>query len=392
MIFMEFTPSVLTELKLMLVLCVIIFGWELSAYFFYQYYKLRDQEVQLNRILLAFGVLFASGFFCLLCIMIVNIFTPEEMIAEILRKMGFWVILSGAFLFWAILYVEQFSKLINRKIHLFLILKSLVPIIALIFLDSQSTLFLPCLGVVFFDGIFLLFLQVKVIKYSVAEVKKRFKLIFLAEAVIMVAMLLGSDRFKVAFNLTAMMAEGFYFLGIFVMFISEVIVLFAIIEFPSILEFKWKESLIKLVIVNKRNNSCLYRHDFYEIEAKLEKNDDKELQRDEADKLFSGGIIGIDSITAAVTKSEGAKMRKIQHGNSLIMLDYSTLPENQDIVFALVVNEDLHSLEFFLKVLRDQFQSFYKDLLTKIDQVQGNESIYFGSFDIILKNILFMVK
>jgi hypothetical protein len=150
--------------------------------------------------------------------------------------------------------------------------------------------------------------------------------------------------------------------------------------FPAFYEFKWEENILSLFIINQNNRFCLYCRDFSELGLRE--------QQKNYEMLFSAGIIGIDNILSIITNTKDEKVNKIKQPESLILLEYGSEIAPQ-IIYALVVKKDLKSNTYFLKTIKKQFESFYKEILSEIVNLKGNEEQLFKSFDIILKDIIY---
>jgi hypothetical protein len=99
------------------------------------------------------------------------------------------------------------------------------------------------------------------------------------------------------------------------------------------------------------------------------------------------GIIGIDMVLSEITNTKGETINKIQRPDSLILLEYGS-GISSHIIYALIVKKDLKSNSYFLKLIRNQFESFYKEILKELDEFKGSEEQLFGSFDVLLENLL----
>jgi len=153
-------------------------------------------------------------------------------------------------------------------------------------------------------------------------------------------------------------------------------------DFPAFYEFNWKENLLKFFIIYQKNNLCLYNHDF-----SLGSNQEDGILQEKQDKILFGSITGIDSIISAITKTEGEKINKIKYGDSYILIEYGSNIASK-ITYALLVKKDISSTRYFLTSLKKQFESFYKQILEEIDSLEGKEEQLFGSFSIIMKDML----
>ncbi|TFG02893.1 MAG: hypothetical protein EU539_12715 [Promethearchaeota archaeon] len=156
--------------------------------------------------------------------------------------------------------------------------------------------------------------------------------------------------------------------------------LFGLNVYPALHKFTSEDNLLKLFIINQKNNTCLYSRDFTET-----KSDDP--QKD-YEKVFSIGIIGIDSILGEITNTKTEKINKIKRVGSYILLEYGSGITSQ-IIYTLLVRRDLKNNIYLLKYIKKQFESLYKDFLDKLETLEGSEEQIFGSFDKIIRENVF---
>ena len=104
------------------------------------------------------------------------------------------------------------------------------------------------------------------------------------------------------------------------------------------------------------------------------------------DRLLPGGIIGIDSIISTITKQAKRGINKIHHSDVYFYIEHSDHPIDY-VTFVLVVKKDLKSFNYFLQLIKEQFQSFYSEILINLQKYK-NQFEFFSSFDVILNDIL----
>ncbi|TFF93393.1 MAG: hypothetical protein EU544_05950 [Promethearchaeota archaeon] len=109
-------------------------------------------------------------------------------------------------------------------------------------------------------------------------------------------------------------------------------------------EKEWFESLVHLYIIHK-SGILLYDYEFSQQEDKIESD------------LVSGGIIGLTSLLKEIVKGE-ERLRIIDHGDMKLMFKYSPM---KDVIFVLVIREDL-------LILRDKLDEFSKDFIETYKQ------------------------
>jgi hypothetical protein len=234
------------------------------------------------------------------------------------------------------------------------------------------------IGLILIGAIYIAYILIRIIKNSKGIIKKRLVNIIIGYLATVISMFFILDK------LIEIFPSNFYYLilliGLSLLFAGILFTEIGIYMFPAFYEFKWEENILKLLIINQENRICLYSHDF----SKLPPSEQQKYFED----IFSHGIIGIESILSAISDANEEKINKIQQGDSLILLDYGSALAPK-IIYALMVKKDLKSNTYFLKMIKNQFESFYKEILLELNEFKGNEEQLFKSFDIILKNIIY---
>lgn len=366
--------NTIQEIELLFYLVVIIIGIQLAIYFLYRYYKIRDERLPLNMILLLFGVFYLFFIFNAFILAINSLFISDPILKEIFCKFGYVSMLFSTIALLFFISIKEFSKIINIKIAKCLIIINLIPIIVVILLPSSELLtFLIVIIILSVILIYILIFQIRLINTSKGIIKNRLLLIFIGTDLSIISLFVVLEIIAVFYPLNILI-----FIGISLLMVGLIIVLLGVNSFPAFYELKWKENLLRLLIIDQKNHTSLYSYDFSEFKSKHE----------DYKRLFSGGITGIDSILSAITKTEGEKINKIKQADSLILLEYGTSFSLQ-ITYALIVKEDLESNRFFLKSIKNQFEAFYKEILSDVNSFIGSEEQLFGSFDIIIKGLLY---
>ncbi|MGQ4872437.1 MAG: hypothetical protein ACP6IY_00020 [Promethearchaeia archaeon] len=124
-------------------------------------------------------------------------------------------------------------------------------------------------------------------------------------------------------------------------------------------EKEWYESLIHLYIIHK-HGILIYEHPFI-----------KQTDRIDGD-LVSGGIIGLTTLLKEIMKGEKS-LRAIDHGDMKLLLKYS---KNRDVIFVLIIREDLLTLREKLDNFSEEFEKIYQDKLKNLEYIEVNE--WFG--------------
>jgi len=319
----------------------IVIGLELAGYFLYQYNKLK-----------------------------------------ILRLM-YMVIILGLIMFGFIMSSKPFHELMNPKIVYPVTISFFIPFIGLVFLDPTSTIFRYTLAPIVIGVPLIAIFQFKLIRVSSKNLKRRMILILIGEIIVFGAVILGADIPQALFF--QQYKDVLYTIAI-PMFVSGLFIIFlGVYKFPVFLELNWMENLLFLFIIDNKSPKQLYIHDFMEETEDLDAKEG--MSKSEFQDLFSRGLIGIDSIIAAITDTKTSKIEEIEQGKIIVLFE-----QGQDsmgfITYALLVKQEISSARYFLMEVKRQFEGFFKDLLLNIDSLRGTEGLFFSSFDIIIKNLI----
>lgn len=266
---------------------------------------------------------------------------------------------------------------------------TLIPIVVVLVIPStRSPIFLGSIFFTVLSAYYVLSFQIKVIRRSMGLIRTKFIQFFFGELVSLsslgIAVPVGLGVFPPGLN------EMIYFFGVGILFTGFIILFFSGYEFPPFYEFEYRENLSKLFIINQKDNTCLFHYDLEELVAQLtqKKKSDTPAPRGDSDMIFSGGIVGIESVIAAVTGTQTEKIDKIKREDAFILLEYGTL--EPFITYALVVRKDLSSLRHLLQSIKRKFEFYYKDFLLNLNNFSEikDQGRLFEDFKPIIKNIL----
>ena len=376
------------EWQFLFYLIPVIFGIQLALYFFYQYYKIQDVKLQLNRVLLSYGsfILFTVlGAFFLVNTRLIEF---DLYLEVILSKIGYVSVFFSPIGFMAfIINTKEFSKIIHLKISKILTILNLIPVIAgIIVPTTDSPIFRVSIIFMVINALNLIYIQLKLIKLSFGIIKTKLKQFFIGEILALIALIFAA---QVLLNiLPGVTTETSFFIGVALLTIGFLIIFSAVYDFPPFYEFEWKSNLLKLFIINQKTKSCLFYYNFSEYFSQNNNISEKksETNQSELDTLFSGGIIGIEEMISMITGTEKEKINKIEQSDSFIFLEYGTNPAYLNYV--LLVRKDLNSYGPFLNFVKSQFESFFREILLNLDDLKGNQELLFGSFNIIIKSMI----
>jgi hypothetical protein len=372
-------------------------GYQLSAYSIYRYRKIKNDRLPLNRILLSMGSFLFLANTCAFLFSFNRLNPVDPAIQDIIYRIGYVMILIGPILFLYFITIKGYSMVLNLRLSKVLMALEIIPIILAIVLPStQSLAFRGGLVFTVVIAIYILIFQVRLIHVSIGQIKNRLKYFFIGEMFCFLGMFSAAELVMdmLATFLPETLIHLFTLMGIISLILGYTIVFVSVYNFPenAFYEMEWKKSLLKLFIIDVKNNIGLFNCTFSDVltgDGLGEKRVDG-VDRDimsEGDALFSGGLIGIESIISEVTKNIDKKISKIDRGNSYILIEHGT-EKYFPIIYALVVKEDLDSLVFFVKKIKEQFESFYGRLLLKIEGTPVQREHLFNNFEIMLKNIL----
>ncbi len=373
---MAFQIPYIIEIQYLVYLIPVLLGVQLAIYFYLQYFRTRTAKLRLNRVLLSFGTFTLMVIFAALFNMTDRVFNLSVEADSLLRKFGFTLGLLSPFGFMVFIAIPEFNKIINVKAACVLIGLSALPIIVLFTLGSRSPLYVPTLLFTGLNAYYLIQFQVKLIRISLGSMRRKLILVFLGEFIA-----LSAIPFAVSVVLTG--GESIdvkWLIGIALLMTGFLIMFVAANNFPAFLEFDWALNLRKLFIIDQNSNAFLYTRNF----EKVTQDDDRAKSRDE---MFSGGITGLEQLLASVTGGEREKITRIDQEDSIILLEYGKV--GISIIYALVVKKDLVSLRYFLQKLKEQFESFYKNILTNLEglHVGEGQDRLFLSFERIVNRL-----
>ena len=362
----------------------IILDYQLAVYFVYLYRKHRKDKIGLNKFLLVFSNIFGIGATSYLFLVIGSFYINDSYLTELFSRIGVSLIQSGIIVALLILLSKPFLTLINSRVIKIICAISSVNIIYILFLYVKPIGLFPSILIGIIGGGYFLHFQIKLVKLTSGTVHSRMVMTLIGEVIFLIGMFLvsGLPNIPVFFEVKDM----FYFIGSYVLNLGLLAIFYGTFKFPGVPEFNWKNNLLKLYIIDARNLYELYSYNFNKIRSfsdELEPNNINE----ENNPINSIGVVGISDVFDEITKTYQNRVKIIKYGNFSILLEYEEDPKSQ-ILFVLFVDKNMKSLELFLKKVKTQFLSSYKELLANFDIVDRFRETIFSGFDVILQNIL----
>ncbi|MEJ2248430.1 MAG: hypothetical protein P8Y97_02075, partial [Candidatus Lokiarchaeota archaeon] len=316
---MLFQLNILAEIQLLLYFIPLIIGYQLGFYFFYQYYKIKDLKLKLNRILLSYGSLFLILTTGPLFLQISRNFVIESNLNLLIAKIGWILSLSSPIIFLLFISIKQFASIINiTRMRIIMVLSSIPIITVAIIPQINRIIILISILFLLLNGYYIFIFQFKLIMRVVGEIKKRIKKFLLGEI-----LSLSSSIFAIMVGLRIfgqVITDLLYLVGIIILIGGFIIIFTSAIEFPLFYEFEWVENLLTFYIIDRGTNELIYSYNFQNKEMGL--NDiNKEM-------IISKGLTGIENIISIITGTEDEKIKEIKQDDFNILLDHSSKAEN----------------------------------------------------------------
>ena len=365
------------ELQFLAYLVPVIMGIQLSIYFYTQYKKLEDEDLPLNIVLLAFGSFILFIVIGPLFIQIARNFIVNELIYEIVYRIGWTLAFFSTITFSKFIISKDFSLIINLKVAKILTILNCIPIICVFILPSLlSPIFIGSIFFVVLNGLYIIRFQIILVQKSIGRIKTKFRFFLIGALISLFALVFATIvGLRV---LPPIINEIVYFTGVLVLFIGFLIMYFSLYNFPPFYEFEWRENLIKLYIFNPNDFKTLYLLDLVQ---KSHSNNSENI-----DRIFSKGISGIEKIITLITDTKTERIKKIQQDDFLIIFEYGNVPLS--LIYVLIVKEDLISSKHLLKIVRIRFESFFKEILLNLYDLEEDQEKIFISFNTIMEEIL----
>jgi hypothetical protein len=364
------------ELQFLAYLVPVIMGIQLTLYFYFQYKKLEDEDLPLNIILLAFGYFVLFIVIGPLFIQIARNFLENEQYFEIVYRIGWVLTFLSTIAFSRFIILKEFSFIINTKVAKILMILNCIPILCVFVSPSiPSPIFIGSIFFVVLNGLYIIRFQIILIQKSIGRIRTNVTFFFIGAMFSLIALIFAS---MVGFRvLPPITNEIVYYIGILILLIGFLIIYFSVYNFPPFYEFEWRENLIRLYIFDSNNFKTLFHMNLVH---------ESHLNTKNIDRIFSKGISGIEIIINLITGSKTEKINKIQQDDFIIIFEYGNEPLT--LIYVLIVKNDLVSSKHILKTIRVKFESFFKEILMNIEDIEKDQQTIFVSFENIMENIL----
>lgn len=363
----------------------LLIGYQISFYFLYQYYKIKEEKIGLNKIFLAFSLLIGLGVSGIVIRNYNSFYINDVLLNNFFLYFTHIIIAVAVSSFLLIISSKSFQIIININVTRAVSIYTIVISILIFVVQIKSIQFIFIIISIILGYFYLIFFHLELINRSKGKIRKRIILIFIGEVLLISNILIGSEEIVVLISLQHMP---------FITLISNFVILFALMtillgvyKFPIFLEFNWNKNLIKLFIVNTQNFEIIYTFNFTEEIERKENTTKKPSEIIESDYFFSRGIIGIKDIISGITNKKEERIEKIRRGELLILLKNGDAPLSF-VLYCLTVKKEMNSINYFLKTIKNEFQELYKNIILSFEDLQGLENKIFSSFDNHIKNIL----
>ena len=374
----------LREVYLPAMIFSIILDFQLAVYFLYLYRKRREDKIGLNKFLLMFSSIFGIGATSYLFLVIGSFYINDGYLTEIFARIGVSLLQGGIIVVLLILMSKPFLTLINSRVVKIICAISIVNIVYIIFLYVTPIGLLPSILIGFIGGGYFLNFQIKLVKLTSGTVHSRLLMTVIGEVIFMIGLFVGSGLPNIPVFFAG--ADFCYFIGSYVVNLGLMVIIYGTFKFPGVPEFNWKNKLLKLYVIDARNFFELYSYNFAKTRIQLEGTENRSIN-EESNPINSIGVVGISDVFDEITKTYQNRVKTIKYGNFSILLEYEEDPNSQ-FLFVLFVDENMKSLQLFLKKVKTQFLNTYKELLANYDLVDRFRDTIFSGFDLVLQTIL----
>ena len=357
--------NILAEINVIVVFLSLVVGYQLAFYFLVQYLKNRN---------LKYGKLLLSYFFITSIALVSHIFQSARIFFNLEGEASQFfykistVILMGAIVIYLILSNQKdiYTKKVRYYSRIIVVLLILSMVVLWILPFNFLTLVFFFYIEVTLAGLNAFYFQIILIKISRGEIRRRLNIFNIGFFFILSGFVINSYFLRenpildVNIVSTSLMLSGF------------IIVFIGVINFPAFLEFHWKENLYSLLIFDRRNLKILYNFSFKDLIKINNKNKDNQ--------LFSRSITGIDHILGEITHQKDEKINIIDRGDYVILLESADFPL-ENITYALIAKENMHSLRYFLANVKIRFHELFREVLVRLRLFEGKEEKIFSAFD-----------
>ncbi len=360
-------------------------GLQITWYFFNLYFKGRRKNLELNRIHLAYGVIYLFLFSTIFVRTIYSYYIGNPVIKALVFRSSHIILAIGVLYFLFILSSKVFGEIIKSEITKILGIITIILVIMFIIIQDPFYQLIVIIYAMGIAGTYLFVFHYRLIAKTAGDIKRRLIIIVAGNLIMLIGIFSEADEIIFLFS-----EDEQILLMIFsapLLIAGEFIVFLGLFRFPAFLEFDWYEHLISFTAIDRQNLTLLYRFDFHPIKGLSDTSEQNQsLEKDKA-KTLSMGLFGIDKIFSYIVQSRESKVDKIMHGDLIILLKHGVKPFDF-MTYTLIVNKEMISLTYFLRRLQEKFEMHYKNILNNLNFIKGKELRIFSSFDDLIKNTI----
>ena len=164
--------EILIDLHLPFLIIALIIGSQISAYFLFLYIRERKHKVALNKILLAYGLLYSFAICSVFLRTVKTYFVFDNNIKHFLITLSYGLIFCAALSYLICISTKGFEVIIRKKITRIMMILALI---FSVFIFTTQNLF-QLIFIIMGSSIaasYLIFFHYRLIKISVGNIKKR---------------------------------------------------------------------------------------------------------------------------------------------------------------------------------------------------------------------------
>jgi hypothetical protein len=359
------------DFYLPLLFIILALTYQMCFYSFYKYYQIRKENLGLNKFLIAFGLLYGFGFTGIVLRAFNSYFVNELAFKNMLNNTSHILISIAAISFLLVISLKDFNSLLNVIVIRLLVVITFVLSILILVIEDEILKNLLIFSSILIGLIFMIYFHVILIQNSTGNVKVRILIIFIGEILVVIGIIFGTEKNPYLFTPAGQLLARNVFTPLII--VAQLIIFYAFYDFPVFLEFKWQENLDRFYVIDKNKLKVIYNYNFRTNSSEIiEETSNNSL-------FFSKGLIGIEEIISLITRTKGDKIQKINQEDQIMIFNYGT-DGLESLIFCIIVNKDMVSMAFFLKILQTAFQNHFKSLLNDLEAIEGKEFIIFNKF------------
>ena len=359
------------DFYLPLLFIILALTYQMCFYLFYKYYKIRKENLGLNKFLIAFGLLYGFGFTGIVLRAFNSYFVNDLLFNAILNNISHVIISIAAISFLLIISLKDFSSLLNKIIIRLIILITIVSSSLILLIGDGILKNLIVFTSLLIGIIFMTYFHIILIQNSTGNVKIRIFTLFIGEILVVIGIIFGTEKNLYLFTPEGQILVRDMFTPLIIM--GQLIIFYAFYDFPVFLEFKWQENLNYFYVIDRKRLRLIYNYNFRTKSSEIvEESSDQNI-------FFSKGLIGIEKVISLITKTKEDQIQRINQEDRIMIFTYGT-DGLDSLIFCITVNDDMVSMAFLLKTLQKLFQNRFKSLLSDLEAIEGKEFIIFDKF------------